>query len=133
MKCDSICLNGYCPEELGICDHQSEEEVWVAVEGFEDYYEVSSHGRVRSIEREIQSVDGKVYRLKGSIIKPVRHKSRLCYECSLSMEGKRTQCQIARLVWRAFVDDNPPGKIRHLDEDRSNNRPENLRPYHGQA
>lgn len=47
-----------------------EEEIWKSIKDYEGYYEVSSLGRVRSIERTIVKNDGRVTTYKERIIKP---------------------------------------------------------------
>ena len=43
-------------------------EQWKPVHGYEGIYEVSSHGRVRSVDRTVTRSDGKVHRYKGKAL-----------------------------------------------------------------
>lgn len=99
-------------------------EEWRPIEGYEGLYEVSSYGRVRSLDRYVK---GKGYRLhKGKVLIPV--KSKLGYlQLNLYYNGKRHQSKIHRLVAQAFLPnpDNLP-MINHKDEDKTNNNVDNL-------
>lgn len=47
-------------------------EIWRPVPGWEDLYEASSHGRVRSLDRVIRrSIDSKSHTRRGRILKPM--------------------------------------------------------------
>lgn len=92
-------------------------------------YEVSSFGRVRSVDRVIHIVDGRVRCLRGRLIKTClagrdkREVVRLV-ECS----GQRGQAYyVSRLVLLAFVGDPVGGmEASHINGDRLDNRLANL-------
>ena len=44
------------------------EEIWVDIKGYEDFYQVSNQGRVRSSDREVIR-NGRVTKLKGKVLK----------------------------------------------------------------
>ena len=44
------------------------EEIWVDIKGYEDFYQVSNQGRVRSLDREVIR-NGRVTKLKGKVLK----------------------------------------------------------------
>lgn len=98
-------------------------EEWRAVAGFEGAYEVSDHGRIRSLDR--QGCDGR--RLQGRIFKPGRNE-REYPRAVLRKGGDSATRLVHRLVLYAFAGPPPPGAIhtRHLDGTRNNNRPRNL-------
>ena len=95
-------------------------EEWRTIVGYEGQYEVSSYGRVRSLDRFY-------YRLhKGKVLSPT--KDRYGYlTVTLNCNGKSKTIKIHRLVAQAFLPnpDNLP-QINHLDEDKTNNRVDNL-------
>ena len=95
-------------------------EEWRPVVGYEGLYEVSSYGRVRSLDRFY-------YRLhKGKVLSPT--KDRYGYlTVTLNCNGKSKTIKIHRLVAQAFIEnpDNLP-QVNHKDEVKSNNCVDNL-------
>ena len=105
-------------------------EEWRPVAGYEDIYEVSNYGRVRSLDRVIMRCDGKKMPLKGTFLKPIPERNGyLRVDLSRAENGKITSKRhyIHRLVAIAFIP-NPLGlpEINHKDEDKTNNHVENL-------
>lgn len=103
-------------------------EVWKDVVGFEQYYEVSNMGNVRSKER-IQAFpfdETKIGIVKSKMMKQTPN-SRGYYRVSLSDRKKTKQFFVHRLVAQAFVK-NPKNLpvVNHLDFDYTNNRADNL-------
>lgn len=101
------------------------QEVWRPIDGFEGLYEVSNLGLVRSFDRYVNR-NGGIGLLKGRILKPGM--SRVGYlHVVLCKDDKRTTFKVHRLVYEAFNGQIPEGmEINHIDEDKSNNRLENL-------
>lgn len=104
-----------------------EEEIWKSIKGCEGYYEVSSLGRVRSIERTIVKNDGRVTTYKGRIIKPYKNNQGYLI-VSLYVKGKCKKFLVHRLVVEAFIPntENKPC-VDHINTIRDDNRVENLR------
>lgn len=102
------------------------EEIWRPIVGYEGLYEVSSYGRVRSLDRYVKC-DYERYRLhKGKVLSPA--KDRYGYlSVVLSCNGKHKTITVHRIVAQAFIPnpDNLP-EINHRDEDKINNRVDNL-------
>lgn len=98
-------------------------ECWRAIPGYEGSYEVSTFGRVRSLDR----VDHRGYRRTGRPIFPSC--SRGYFRLGLSdAKGKRKSYGVHVLVLLAFVGPRPNGyEGCHFDGDPSNNRLSNLR------
>ena len=98
------------------------EEIWRPVVGYEGLYEVSSYGRVRSLDR----YDGRNRFLKGRILTLHTDKDGYlsAYLCSNS---KVKGFLVHRLVAQAFIPnpDNLP-IINHKDENPSNDNVDNL-------
>lgn len=107
------------------------EEMWKPIKGFEEYYEVSNQGRVKSLYRE-ESVTPKN---KRPYIRIKKEKIMTCslFSCgyrvvSLFSNGKHKKISVHRLVAEAFIE-NPRQltEVDHINTDRSDNRVENLR------
>ena len=103
-----------------------EKEVWKDIPDFEGFYQVSNLGRVRSLDREFRSEErNRLYSLEGKVIKP--YNSRGYRYVPLSKSGKVTKVSVHRLVAKTFIS-NPEKLeyVNHKDENKSNNRLENL-------
>lgn len=99
------------------------------VVGYEGYYEVDQFGRIYSIDRNIDVVDGsRVYNKKlcGKRMKQSMH-TKGYKTVSLTREGKTKTEFVHRVVAKAFLP-NPMNyeMINHIDEDKTNNFLENL-------
>lgn len=102
-------------------------ENWKGITGFESAYQVSDHGRVRSLPRVITRKDGVKKTVPGKIITP-----------NIQKDGRRavrlwknntcTTVRVSTLVASAFISPKPPGlECCHNDGDNSNNHASNLR------
>jgi len=94
---------------------------WRAVVGYEDSYEVSNTGLVRSIDREVECSDGKVRFVAGILLHPIHknHKlTRVVHLCCA--DGHPKKIPIARLVWEAFIGIEAI-KICHIGDSGNNN------------
>lgn len=101
------------------------EEEWKPIPGYEGY-EVSNHGRVRSLDRTVQLKDGRTRRQKGRALKPWVIQGYLYV--SLYKGRKVKKKRIHRLVLEAFVGPCPEGmECLHGDGNPANNRLDNLR------
>jgi hypothetical protein len=101
-------------------------ELWLPVVGYEDHYEVSNFGRVRSVPRVVEGRWGPTKRLGCMLaIKPANGRY---LKVSLCKDGVLTQHQVHRLVLLAFVGEPPKGFVcDHIDCDIRNNNLTNLR------
>ena len=91
------------------------QEIWKDISGFEGVYEISSYGRVRSVK------SGKI--LSTSKCGGCRGYLSVC----LSKNGKRYGKLVHRLVAEAFIPVvEGLSEVNHKDEDKTNNRVENL-------
>ena len=103
-------------------------EQWKPVRGYEGIYEVSSHGRVRSVGRTITCSDGQVRHLKGKVLRTTLSKRGGYPEVSLYAQGKRERRYVHSLVAEAFFGTRPKGmEVCHNDGDPTNNHLDNLR------
>ena len=95
------------------------QEVWKDIIGYEDKYQVSNLGNVKSLN----------YRSTGNarLMRLIPDKDGYL-QVSLCKDGKMKHYKVHRLVAKAFID-NPDNKpcIDHISTDRADNRVENLR------
>lgn len=106
-------------------DNNSKIEEWRPIQGYEELYEVSNLGRVRSLDRVVNRNGAKVSR-KGRILRPGKDGYGYLL-VGLSEDGKKKLFSVHRLVWEAFNGKRPEGmQINHIDEDKANNRLDNL-------
>ena len=107
----------------------SSDEIWRAIYGYEDYYEVSNLGRVRSKDRVVrQRCRGggiAVHQYKGKILTPSTNGNYLIVKLH-GTSGYKT-CVIHKLVARTFIP-NPDSlpQVNHKDENKFNNCVDNL-------
>ena len=102
---------------------------WKSVVGYGEYgkyYEVSSCGQVRSVDRIINNARGYKSRLKGQMIS-LCPDGRGYVTMILWNHGKRKQVNVHRLVALAFIE-NPDNRdqVNHINGDPKDNRVENL-------
>lgn len=92
------------------------EEEWKDIEGYENRYQVSNLGRVKSLKSNI-------------IMKQNLNKKYNRYSIMLWKNGKSKRFWVARLVAKAFVF-NPNSdiftQVNHKDENKTNNNSDNL-------
>ena len=98
------------------------EEIWRPVVGYEGLYELSSYGRVRSLDR----YDNRNRFRKGHIMKQ-SYCSKGYLTIDLCLNGKVKKCLVHRLVAEAFLPnpDNLP-QVNHKNEVKSDNCVDNL-------
>jgi hypothetical protein len=101
-------------------------EIWKKVVGFENQYEISNIGNLRSIDRLVDHYRGGKRLYKGTI-KNSRLNDKGYFRCNLKNNGKRFDFTVHRLVAEAFLD-KPIGKdiINHINGIKTDNRVENL-------
>jgi hypothetical protein len=105
-------------------------ERWLPIVGYEGHYEVSNHGRVRSLDRWALMGPKKTTPklLRGKVLQPVLQSTGY-FTVTLHRQGQRNQQGIHRLVALSFIGPPPAGKpfVCHGDGDSINNHVENLR------
>lgn len=110
-------------------------EIWkpVPVAPFGDAYEVSSRGRIRSLDRDVERSSGVPLRMKGRVL-TARPSSRGYGRVTLNRNGYGRWFSVHSIVALAFLP-VPPGKIgsgandfvvNHIDGDKLNNSALNL-------
>lgn len=102
-------------------------EMWKDVYQFEDLYEVSNYGRVRSKERFVSGRDGSKRRLLGQLLQPRTRKDG-ALAVNLWKDNQYKQKLVHRLVLEAFDRPQPRGcEAVHINLNNRDNRRENLR------
>lgn len=118
------------------------EEIWKPIEGFEDIYEISNLGRVRSFDRIIKygarqyvnkfgtivNEKQSTMQIPGKIRKPAKSFDGYDEIHLQANDGRSKYYRVHRLVAQAFIPnpDNLP-QVDHIDGDKSNNCVNNLR------
>ena len=104
--------------------------IWKDIPGWEDRYQVSNGGHVRSKDHQVPWYGGRVSTRKGRVLTPVVKQNGYRYVTLTASSGKRIQIAIHRLVLLAFRGCVTSYSLhaRHRDNDRSNNRLSNLVP-----
>lgn len=99
-------------------------EVWQDIEGYEGYYKVSNYGRVKNAERKVWNGRG-YYTIKETVKSPSLNRGYL--QIKLSKNNTDKMYLVHRLVADTFISNfsNFPC-INHKDENKENNRVENL-------
>lgn len=108
--------------------HSHTSEEWRPVVGYEGFYEVSDHGRVRSVDRVVHAKDGRSMRYSGKMLSIATTRGNRTMVV-LSMPGCRPwSTTVHKLVLTAFVGLCPEGmECCHWDDDPQNNYLSNLR------
>lgn len=102
-------------------DNTKDIEIWKPIIGFEGIYEVSSHGRVRSLDRIVECKNGALKPKKGLVLSPKIEKSGYL-AVNLKYGGSGIMKRIHCLVAQAFIP-NPENKdiVNHKNGIKSAN------------
>lgn len=101
-------------------------EEWNPVQGYEGLYEVSSHGRVRSLDR-FEECGRMVRHRKGRFLRFSLDKRDDCLVVHLSKNAKQTPHRLGTIVTEAFLGHRPAQlRIGYIDGDKANNKIGNL-------
>lgn len=112
-------------------------EVWRDIKGYEDLYQVSNLGNVRSLGRvvvvkqdrykEPRAMHWRPRILKQAISKPGRNRAGSYTKVVLRKDGASRSFEVHRLVATAFIP-NPASLpvVNHIDHDGTNNKVFNL-------
>ena len=102
-------------------------EIWKDIKGYEGSYMVSNYGRVKSLEKNIESHNHTRTQYRPEKILK-QYKNKWGYmRVYLTQNSIKKMYAVHRLVASAFID-NPNNKpcVNHIDNDRSNNHLDNL-------
>lgn len=102
-------------------------EEWKDIRGYENRYQVSSNGRVRSLDRTTIGKNGIVFSYKGKVLKSKVSKTGGYEVVEIYNDGFREIARVHRLVAMEFIP-NPLYYpiINHKDGNKLNNCVENL-------
>jgi hypothetical protein len=101
-------------------------EIWKAIPRFDNLIEASNLGRIRTVDRVVQSRGG-TRTVKGRLLKFRRHPWGYFW-CEFMVGGKRYWQFVHRLVAEAFYGPCPVGYyVLHGDNNPANSKVENLR------
>lgn len=107
-----------------------DKEIWKAVPNYEGIYEASSHGRIRSLDREIADKRAGVRRIKGRTLKTENKVNGAGYQgVSLCNSGIKEDFLVHQIIAQTFLEHEPKGYekvVNHIDGNRLNNKVENL-------
>ena len=104
-----------------------DDEIWKDIPGYEGLYQVSSLGRVKSLDRNIKHAFGGYSKRKGMIKKPQVQKDGYV-KIPLCKDGVNKNFLIHRLVAMAFIPNTENKEyVDHINTIRNDNRVENLR------
>ena len=106
-------------------NYNTEEEVWKDVKGYEGYYQVSNLGRVRSVDRVVETSLGYKSNRKGKMLKPGL--SQDGYELVVLSKGAKTKpVTVHKLVAEMFLVQNDSLYINHKNGVKTDNSVSNL-------
>ena len=102
-------------------------EKWKDVIGFEGLYQVSSLGRLKSLNRKVWNPGMNCYRTQYSRILSLVTDKGGYLRVTLSKDGRVKQYLVHRIVAEAFLPNpNNLPQINHIDECKTNNSVDNL-------
>lgn len=103
-----------------------EEEIWKDIPGYEDYYQASDQGNIKSKDRVASTKAGVIKPTKGKVLN-LTIKSNLYLSVMFSVGAITKRHHAHRLVAQTFIP-NPENKpeVNHIDGIKSNNRVQNL-------
>ena len=101
-------------------------EIWGKIKNYENLYEISNHGKVKSVKRIIKRKKNGDLPIKERILKPTINIGGY-KTVALSKNNKRKIIPIHRLVAQTFIS-NPKNLpcVNHKDENKLNNCVDNL-------
>lgn len=100
-------------------------EVWTTIIGYDGLYEVSNHGRVKSLKR-FNPKSGKGGRWYSEKMLKLREDKDGYLTVCLTKDGKRKLCKVHRLTLSSFSGEEKDLQVNHIDGNKQNNHIDNL-------
>lgn len=102
------------------------DSIFKSIKGFENMYEISNYGIIKSVDRNIICKDGQIKPIKSRYIRPADngHGYKFVY---LWKNNKQHRYYVHRLVAETFLS-NPDNlnEVNHIDNNKANNNVNNL-------
>ncbi len=106
-------------------------EQWKDIQGYEGLYQVSNEGRVRGLDRNINSPHESTRRIRGKVLIPKKCTKGRYLQQAMCKEGIVKYILIHRMVAFAFIEGYFEGaEVNHINGDRYNNSVDNLEWCH---
>lgn len=103
------------------------QEIWKDVKGYEGIYQISSLGRLRSLDRIVVTKAGWTKRHKGVLIKTECVQNSGYIKVDLHKNGKAKPYLLHRIVAETFLENpNSFPQVNHKDQNKLNNCAYNL-------
>jgi hypothetical protein len=106
-------------------------EKWVSIPGYDDWYEASNLGRIRSMDRYIKTKTGRYIFHEGRVLTPSRWdggKAKPYWYVTLQLRNGTACGRVHQLVCAAFHGERPSSIMMalHKNDDINDNRSRNL-------
>lgn len=103
-------------------------EKWCDIEGFEGFYQASSLGNIRSVDRYVERSDGRLVFCKGRVLSTFQGTTCNYLSVQLSKHNTPSKHLVHRLIAKTFLGLRPDSdlEVNHIDGNRHNNRVDNL-------
>lgn len=102
------------------------DEIWIPLKDFEDCYEISNYGNIRTIPRMVKVNNNGYIKIK-QIYKYQKEHYKGYLQVSLKKDGKKYKKYVHRLVAENFLlNPNNLPQVNHKDENKKNNHVDNL-------
>ena len=106
------------------------EEIWKDIVGYENMYQISNLGQVKSLEHNVQQKNRwgqTMTRIQKSRLMKIHINKNGYFRVVLHKNGIEKNYSVHRLVYEAFIGEIPEGmQVNHINEIKTDNRVVNL-------